>query len=364
MQSDRHDGLDTEVRLRLSSPADLVAAVPYLLGFHPRDSLVLVSIHGEWDRRVSLASRIDLPPPRLATEVVRELARVVFAQGCDEVLAVVVGATTNEATGLPAVVPHRGLVRAAREAFGGLGVPVTAALWVPELVAGATWHCYDTGASAALPDPATSPVAAATVAAGHVTYPDRGHLEQLVAPTCPAALERRSRLLDAHCDRAADRGREPTRGVLDGPDTAPDAFALLLCWVERAGSDLLELDDGDVVALCLALSDPMVRDAAFGLALGPHRSGAERLWTALVRESPDPEAAEPAVLLAHSALIRGNGALVGIALERAQQAWPGHRMSELFQTALDGGLGPDELGGWFADGAAAARSLLRPRGAG
>ncbi|MFD0787811.1 DUF4192 family protein, partial [Micromonospora azadirachtae] len=47
-------------RLAVRSPADLLAAVPYLLGFHPADSVVVVAMRG---RRVVFAARADLPDP-------------------------------------------------------------------------------------------------------------------------------------------------------------------------------------------------------------------------------------------------------------------------------------------------------------
>lgn len=356
MYSTGHEGLDTQVRLRLSSPADVISAVPYLLGFHPRDSLVLVSLHGELDRQVSLASRIDLPAPPDVPEAVRQLARIVTAHGCDEVLVAVIGggAPPDLAGSTP---PRAEVAHTVRAAFEELGVSVPVAVWAPEVAAGVPWHCYDSGSGGVLPDPGASAVAAATVAAGHVTYSDRSQVEELVAADDPGVLERRSRLLDAHCDRLSALD-EP-----DSPDAAADAFALVQAWVGRAGEERLELGDDDVVSLCLALSDPIVRDAAFGLVVG-RPAAAERLWSALVRASPAPEAAEAAVLLAHAALLRGNGALVSIALERAQRAWPGHRMSELFLVSLDRGLGRDELCEWFAEGAAEARMLLRRRGGG
>ncbi|HEX6075419.1 MAG TPA: DUF4192 family protein, partial [Micromonosporaceae bacterium] len=46
--------------LRLRSASDLLAAVPYLIGFHPSDSLVLV---GFGDRMVRFLARADLPEP-------------------------------------------------------------------------------------------------------------------------------------------------------------------------------------------------------------------------------------------------------------------------------------------------------------
>ena len=43
--------------LRLTGPADLLVAVPYLLGFHPRESPVLVVLAG---RRLIATARIAL----------------------------------------------------------------------------------------------------------------------------------------------------------------------------------------------------------------------------------------------------------------------------------------------------------------
>ena len=44
----------------LTSPHDLLAAIPFLIGYHPSDSLVLVAIKGDL---VSMAMRIDYPRP-------------------------------------------------------------------------------------------------------------------------------------------------------------------------------------------------------------------------------------------------------------------------------------------------------------
>ena len=61
------------------------------------------------------------------------------------------------------------------------------------------------------------------------------------------------------------------------------------------------------------------------------------------RETPDPEAAEPAALLAACALLRGDGALAGIALDQAEQAWPGHRLTGLLRAAWQAGMSPDQV---------------------
>ncbi|HEY0697556.1 MAG TPA: DUF4192 family protein, partial [Micromonospora sp.] len=46
--------------LAVRSTADLIASVPYLLGFHPSESVVVVAMRG---RRVTFVARADLPAP-------------------------------------------------------------------------------------------------------------------------------------------------------------------------------------------------------------------------------------------------------------------------------------------------------------
>jgi hypothetical protein len=42
----------------LTSPHDLLAAVPFLIGYHPTDSIVLISL---LDESIGMAMRIDFP---------------------------------------------------------------------------------------------------------------------------------------------------------------------------------------------------------------------------------------------------------------------------------------------------------------
>src|SRR5690349_22670399 len=65
--------------LRVSSPAELISAVPFVIGFHPADSLVAVVMRGP---RIAFAVRIDLPehdtPAEEAEAAVLHLATVVL----------------------------------------------------------------------------------------------------------------------------------------------------------------------------------------------------------------------------------------------------------------------------------------------
>jgi hypothetical protein len=77
--------------LTVRTPADFLAAVPYLIGFHPADSVVVVGIAGQ---KVLFAARSDLPPP--ADEPSRaaavQLAEMVARQAVDEVTVIGYGA--------------------------------------------------------------------------------------------------------------------------------------------------------------------------------------------------------------------------------------------------------------------------------
>jgi hypothetical protein len=377
MSYDARQPTDHEAAPGLRTPEDLVAAVPYLLGFHPADSLVLVSTRTAGQPGVEFTLRVDLPPPELVTEMARELAGVVLAQRCDELLLVVVGGAepgarsrsgpgsgprfrrgrVPEQRSRPVPGPPRAeVVAEVMRACADVGVLARAAIWVAGFVAGTPWRCYGAcGCVGALPDPACSPVATASVLAGQVTYADRAELERVVAPADESVLLRRADLLTERLDELS-AGGDPL------PPATGELVAALEHWIDIASVGRPELSDEDVVRLCLALGDPLVRDAAFGSAYDARAEGAERLWVELVTGSPDPEAAEAAVLLAHSALIRGDGALAGIALARAQQAWPGHRLSAMIRSALDAGLGPDQLRDWFVHGSQRATELLDRRG--
>jgi len=340
------------VRLRLRSPGDLLALVPFMLGFHPRDSLVVVCTEPGGDAgqpgRVGLTVRVDLPQPGDVGPLCRQLVRTVGAHRPGSVLLLVV---CDRPGGVDP--PCRDVVDQLAEDLADASIPVQGRVWAAELVAGARWCCYDEcGCSGTLDDPAASPLAAAAVAAGQVTYSDRSALARLVAPGHPGTLARRSGLLEAAIDAAV------LDGELAGGEAARRDLAAVLSAVAGVEESRLVLGDEEVVRLAVALSDPRVRDACLALSVGEQAGAAEQLWTALCREMPDPEAAEPATLLAVAAIMRGNGGLANVALERAQAAWPGHRLSALVDAAIQAGTHPDSLAVWIMDAARDARRQL------
>jgi Domain of unknown function (DUF4192) len=326
----------------MRDPGELIAALPFLMGFRPRDSLVLLAFGGPSGRRIGLTQRVDLPAPEHVMAVCRALAgNVLLSDPAGAAVLVVGGRTsTSGAVAYGAAPPHGELIAAATAALDERGVPALVRAWAAGAEAGSAWACYDEcRCRGALPDPDATPLAATAVAAGLMVHADRSELEKLVAPGPPERLRRRERLLD----RAVDAVLATPQAA--GGSTAPDGAGHAV--VDEALADTaagrLHLDDGRVLALAVALSDPAVRDAALLRCAGSGADGAEQLWAALTRETPDPEAAEPAALLAACALLRGDGALAGIALDRADRAWPGHRLTRLLRAVWASGMRPEQV---------------------
>jgi Domain of unknown function (DUF4192) len=339
---------------RLRNPGELLAALPYLIGFHPRDSLLFIAFGGSSGRRIELTQRVDLPAADDAPVVCHALAANTLRAAPAGVAVVVVGGDRVVAGGVPfgGPPPLGELAAAAADALAAHGVPVQSRTWAAGTGAGAAWACYDDcGCRGAVPDAGETPFAATAVAAGLVARADRADLERLVAPTTPGRLRRRARMLTRAVDGLDASAPGSSHGRADdavgaGPGEAePTGPALVELALADAAAGRLRLDDERVVALALALSDLEVRDAALSRCAGSDADldGAEHLWAALVRETPDPEAAEPAALLAACALLRGDGALAGMALDRAEQAWPGHRLSRLLRVVWAAGIPPERV---------------------
>lgn len=322
--------------VRLSDPAALVAALPHLLGFRPRDSLVLVALGGASGRRLGLTLRVDLPP-RPDVEAVCDVAAENLMLGRPDGAAVfVIGGPGPARRGARSGPPRRDVADAAVAALAARGVPARIVGWAARCRSGAQWRCYDPCAcGGTLPDPSGTAYAAHAVAEGQVVFADREELERLVAPVDAAVLQRREALIVSG----------PAGAALDDAT----ARALVDAAVADAANGRLELDDEQVVRLAQALALPLVRDAALVRCAGPDAAAAEQLWAALARETPDPEAAAPAALLAASALLRGKGAMANIALDRAEQAWPGHRLTALLRTAVVGGVRPEQFRAWLTE---------------
>jgi hypothetical protein len=330
-----------------SDPGDLAAALPYLLGFRPTESVVLLALDGV-PGELELTVRADIPPPgedgAMAADVV---PRFVRAGPAAAVVAVVSeDADRYDGAGGPDL-PHRELVHALVLALDAAHVPVHDVL----LVRGGRWWSYDCphpccapGAGTPLPE-GISDLALATVAQGQVVAEDRDALAARLAPSRDDRGEVLAAVLRVGQECAA-RLLEVGRDELaeESWTAIEDAVARLRPGT-RAG-----LPDTAAARVAWALRDIVVRDRAIGLVLGDDARAAAQLWTECVRRMPPPLDAAPATLLALSAWLEGDGATAGLALQRARDSDPGYGLAKELEKALDACVPPTQLRAWVTAG--------------
>lgn len=353
MDPRRSRSLDPEPErfdVRISDPGDIAAALPALLGFRPRESVVLISLTGRGGVRVGLTVRGDLPPAdgAAATAVLTRSVRT------DRPSAVLV-AVVSEAPDVPGAdhvrrgrdggppgLPHRGLVHDVVVDLAQDGIPVRAAL----LVRAGRWWSYDCprpccapGAGTALPEGVTA-LEAASVATGVVVERDRGDLvRRITGPGGPArgAMAAVCRRVAAECSaRVLEVGFD---AVAEESWSAVTAAAGRC----RPGAARPALSDREVARVVWGLRDREVRDRALELATGAEAPAVEILWTECTRRAPAPLDAAPATLLAVSAWLRGDGAMANVALTRALAGEPTYALARLLAQALAGCVTPHQL---------------------
>ena len=200
--------------ITLRGPDDVVAALPYQLGYHPRDSVVAVSLRG---RRVGLVARCDIPPAGHERQVVSTLVGPLLRDGATSVI--VVGFEDVPDASHP-------LVLALVEQLELAGIDVTDVAVVRD---GRRYSpvcsepcCPPEGVE--LTHPADVPCVAEFVALGRAPLRSRDAVEDLVAPEpwrcagVAAAIESRSRMPRRRRRSAAawravlaagERGRRP-----------------------------------------------------------------------------------------------------------------------------------------------------------
>jgi hypothetical protein len=319
-------------KITLRSPADLVAATPYLLGFQPEDSAVMVAFR---DRSLVCVSRCDLPAlPDRVDQLARELLDAMSRQPITSVA--ILGYGPRDRVG-PAVRAVRAEARRRR-------LEVREALRVGR----DRWWSYICGDSECCPpggtpfDRTTSQVAAACTYQGLTALPSRQELAQQVAPLAGPAR--------AAMTRATGRARARLSGRLAGLPAGGCPAAVLAEGTAAVTGAVARyaggrrLDDDEVAWLSLLLRSTPVRDVAWR-AIRPEESHLQ-LWLDSTRRVELELVAAPASLLAFTAWWAGNGALAGLALERALAADPSYSMARLLGHGLRHGLPPSMFDGW------------------
>jgi hypothetical protein len=321
-------------RVRLASPASVLAIVPSLLGFHPSDSLVVLGVSGPRNR-VGLTFRYDLPDPAdddLAADIAAHAAEVL----CREAIggAIVIGYGRADP-----------VVQAAAVVVGGL---LDAGVDVIEVLRAEGGRCFcvtcrnpECCPPGGIPfDPCSHPAAAVLQEAGLAVLPDRAALAATLQP--PPGTARATRQATGRALRRLDRlvaaarsgGLDPAAALADaGRAAVRDAILRY-----RSGSSIQ--DRARLAFLAVVVADLRVRDDAWA-QMDPRQARPHTaLWTDIVTGAAPEFVPAPASLLAFTAWQAGEGALANVAAERALAADPAYSMALLIAGAVQSGLPP------------------------
>lgn len=307
----------------LNRPGVLIAALPAVLGFVPEKSLVLVTVdRGE----MGCVMRVDLSDE--LSDTVEHIAEV--AAGAQPDAAIVVIVDDDGASCRMCNDDYRHLAASLSMALAEHGIELLAAHVVDRVAAGGRWHCADgCGNAGTVEDPSASPLAVAAVLDGRRLYTRRAELQDVIAVTDPARTAALAAVIgtcdldrtDAEVRRDVEMAMAAVVAAADGQPLSNDLAARLAC----------------------ALTDPLVRDTLYALAVGENAGQAESLWAELARTLPEPWRVEALVLLAFSAYARGDGPLAGVSLDAALRCDETHRMAGMLDTALQSGMRPEQI---------------------
>jgi Domain of unknown function (DUF4192) len=324
------------VKVRVTSPASLLAVIPGLLGFDPGHSIVVIGTKPA-SGHVRITLRYDVPDPgrrSAAAALARDAVAVLRAQGITTAVAVGYGTDASVAPVLAAL----------RERAAGAGITMIELLRA-ENQRYWSYVCADPGCCPPEGTPfdvTRHPAARALRAVGGRVLASRTELAATVAAKGGqpgAAMRRATRESLAQLARCLNR--------LDRAGLAASAPKLTSVLGEvavrgairryRAGGSL---QAEDAALLTVTLGQTRVRDDAWSRMEPEHRDAHLRLWTDLTRLARPGYVAAPASLLAFCAWQSGNGALGNVALDRALADNPRYSMALLLRDALDSGVPP------------------------
>ncbi|WP_175411549.1 DUF4192 domain-containing protein [Streptomyces sp. TRM64462] len=361
---DRSAGFADEPQITLRCPAELADALPYMFGFHPSDSVVLLALHGERGR-FGGRLRLGIPhSPREWAPVAEQLAECLVEgserRGArpDGIVVFLCQDPADGEDGRRVMERLRPLAQKLRTACGALDVPVYEALCIS---GGRFWSycCPDSDCcppeGSELAPPGTSVMAAAAAYAGiHV----RGSLRDMEArlkPWSTATAADQTRALDAAsaalvhrmigtqgCEQVRDETIRLAGAVIDRLGALP---ALVDPVAADAADDAL-ITHEEAAVLIVGLQDRLTRDRAAEWMEGPEAERALRLWRALARRcvgAYSEHAAAPLTLAGWVAWSTGDEPSARVALGLALEADTEYVFARLLHQACNEQLDPESL---------------------
>ncbi len=313
----------------LTSAHDLITAVPFLLGFHPTESIVLISVKAD---SIGLAMRIDLPPS-LDGDAIELLAHHFLRDEAEAALLIAYLPDGREDGDSLLISLGAGLIRS--------GVEIQESIVVQggryrSIICRDEACCPSTGKS--LPAIESSHIAAEHVMAGiPMPYANISELvDSLAADTSSFDPDWSEQVNTFYISDDAEEIAELRRDGVETMDLLLDEFRM----GHGASEKLL------AARMIGRMSDVQVRDYALGVHDEDSYDLYFTMWRELLRMAPRGFVAPIACIVAAMAYEGGDGALAQKALDRAigdddryplagllrrvfNAGWPPHSFAEM-----------------------------------
>ena len=308
---------------KVRRPDDLLAIIPFLVSFHPDESIVAVFIKSD---RIVLTARMDLPPEFAVDELADQIDYLAKRHGA-RALALVGYSAASLPTNrlLTRLMDRLGKYRLCDVLYVGHG----------------RWWSLSCGEdccplSGTPFDLSSHPLSAAAVFAGLGTRANRQELEASVSGPPQAELPRLVGLATTlHTE-------------LEHLDDASATARLMASLVDTAMADPGVLDERNCLLMGLLVTDLHIRDLAWALIGLANAEKHVRLWGGVVARVPPTLASAPLCLLGMAAWASGAGALLNCCCERLAQIDPDYSMGRLLRDISARAVPPslwDEIGG-------------------
>jgi len=323
--------MTTHTATELTSPHDLLAAVPFMVGYHPKDSLVVMALK---ESKVAMAMRVDFPDSENMASVSATIAGHLTRESADE--AIIVGYLPSDDLDTDPLAVARSIIT-----LQGIAVKecivVSGGRFRSNLCADAQC-CPPEGNP--VPEILDSRVTAEQVAAGNpLPYLDLDEMKRSIA-ALPVDKEL-VRIIKSIPE--IDYSGEDVTQLQRAGANAINEMAIIFSRAQR-------IEDKNLIALVLVrLLDLQVRDYAMGMTTAETSDQLWDMWRWLMRTAPVGYVAPVAVIFATMSYERGDGALAQRALDRAMVDSPGYQMAKLLRRTFAAGWPPSAFTQMRAD---------------
>jgi hypothetical protein len=312
--------------VRVRTPGDIVASLPALIGYHARDSIVLVLLGGQ-PSQVRLTMRLDMPQVRddaVWPAVSRAFLPGVRNADADEAVLVLLDGDEQSADALAGALSAD---------LDDNGVGMRDVLVVREgryrsILCDDVACCPPQGALV----PTTGAATAAAAVTGQVIAASRDELRAEFAPPQPEDGQRAATafalMVSSAWHGSLDDCATEFPGYLDEASTA-------------AAEGCLSLEQAVRLACLVRVGE--YRDQAYLHLVEGDIDHHRAMWGSVCRQLPREHTVVPHVMLALAAYLQGEGALATVALEAAEQVNAEHASVRLLSDVIAAGIPPREV---------------------